>query len=284
MKRFIMLYALAIVASLTLYANNTVQAATDANPSNQDNSAQPEVRRTSWGAVKAIYRGNQPLPYSAERAESTAANRAIKPGATPAWRSYTGDWSNNIISEAFYTLNIYHTGSSNCVYRGMAMSDWPRQVGYTYPRGDPDALRVVSAYIGGPNVGNIDGTYNGCAGRGGYCKFFVDLVLYRSSYGIGGGWHLVLPPGTYDYSAFMTPYGVSQAQRGWVIQRGGPYPHTAIVAANLGWGLDLIDSNNVDKDGLYVIARHAFSWGELGGYTAYRPTYMRQVVNGVLQP
>ncbi len=238
-----------------------------------DDTSNPQVH-SSWGAIKAIYRGNTPIPYTAERVEESTA-QVRKPGISP-MATYGGDWSNNVLSEAFYTLDLYRTGSSTCAYNGMAMSDWVQRFGYTYPRSDAGALANVSAVIGSANVGVIDGTWNGCPARGGYCKFFVDLVLYRSSYGIGNGYHLILPGGTYYYGGYMTPYDPHQAQPGWVIQRAGSHPHSAIVAANLGWGLDLIDSNYVGGDGNFVIARHAMSWGDLSGFTAYRATYMRQ--------
>lgn len=199
--------------------------------------------------------------------DSTLAGQ--KPGVEP-FATYGGDWSNNIISEAFYTLNRYRTGTSGVIYQGQALSDWP------YVASDPGALSSMTSYIGGTYWrGGIDGTWNG-GSRGGYCKFFVDLVLYRSSYGIGNGYHLVLPAGTYNYGGYMPAYDVHQASRGMVVQRGGSNPHSAIVVANLGWGLDLIDSNYIGGDGNFVIARHALSWSQLSSFTAYRANYMRQ--------
>ncbi len=245
-----------------------------------DQTDQPVVK-TSWGNLKRLY-------YDRGQVSTSPAPAAIikQPGVGPMWLAYTGpDWSNNVKSEAFYTLDIYRGGSSLCVYQGMAMSDWVQRFGYTYPRSDGSALDIVSRYIGAGNVGNIDGTWNGCPALGGYCKFFVDLVLYRSSYGIGSGWHLVLPPGTdpSNFTPYMPGHDVHEAQAGWVLQRGGSTPHTALVAANLGSGLDLIDSNNVAYNGSFVIARHYFTWAQLSAYTAFHPTYMRQVVNGSLQ-
>ncbi|MEK7637605.1 MAG: hypothetical protein AAB402_04455 [Patescibacteria group bacterium] len=279
MKRCTVLFAMAIFAVTAPYPfTSTVQADTlqstltllQTVPLAQtdtpaDVTAKPAIRST-WGAIKALYRGNSMDP-NAMTQDSTSAGM-VKPGAGT-MATYGGDWSNNIISEVYYSLNKYRTGTSGVVYQGLALSDWG------YARDDTGALNAMTIYIGSGNRGGIDGTWNR-GSRGGYCKFFVDLVLYRSSYGIGGGYHLVLPAGTFNYGSYMPAYGVQQATRGMVIQRGGTYPHTAIVVANLGWGLDLIDSNFTGGDGNYVISRHALAWTDLAGYTAYRATYMRQ--------
>ncbi len=222
----------------------------------------------SLGACSKVNKMTEPTATDVQAVTDTS--HVQKPVATPD-ATYTGvDWSNNVFSEACYALNVYRTGSSTIVYKGIHLGDWD------YVRSDNTALNVMTSYIGGTvNRGSIDGTYGG-GHLGGYCKFFVDLVLYRSSYGIGNGWHLVLPGGGYDYSGYMTPCDITQAKTGWVIQHLSPGEHSAIVAANLGWGLDLIDSNNVDRNGTFVIARHSFAWNQLGGYTAYKPTYMKQ--------
>lgn len=172
-------------------------------------------------------------------------------------------WGNYVVSEAYYSLNRYRTGTSTKSWQGLAMSDWD------YVASDPYADNRVAAYVGSANRG-ITGL--GCYGfnRGGYCKYFANLVLYRSSYGYPGG-HVVLPHG-YTY-AWRSIY---QAQPGWVIQRGGTSPHTAIVVANLGWGLDVIDANWIypypcSGGGAFYIARHAMSWSQLSGFGAYSP-------------
>lgn len=278
MKSFISLFALALVAGILQFA---VPSTASADELSLFQALQPTMlaavstditttpsTATTWGRVKSTYRGDSTFP-NASTADTSSSGRIAKPGMET-MASYGGDWSNNIISESFYTLNKYRTGSSNVVYQGQALSDWP------YVISDPGALSVMTSYIGGTYWrGGIDGTWNG-GSRGGYCKFFVDLVLYRSSYGIGGGNHLVLPAGTYNYAGYMTAYAVRDASRGMVVQRGGSWPHSAIVVANLGWGLDLIDSNYIGSDGNFVIARHAMSWSQLSGFTAYRANYMRQ--------
>ena len=178
-------------------------------------------------------------------------------------------WGNRIVSEAFYSLNQSRTGGSNVSYHGWAMSDW------NYVESDRDADKRISWYIGGcGNRGGAGGTvslqdYNSTwktCHKGGYCKYFVDLVLYRSSYGWGGNKHLVLPSGT----SYATR-SVYDAQPGWVLQSS--MPHSGIVVARYGGGLDVIDSNWVGGDGNYAISRHFMSWSELisKGFKAYNP-------------
>ena len=188
------------------------------------------------------------------------------------WNSastYSGDWSNYIVSEECYALFPWRNGSSPVSYNGLAMGGWD------YVASDQWAFQQVSAYSGN-TVGTVGTTTlagtvpaNATVGRGGWCKFFANLVLFRSSYGIGGGKHLVLPYG-YDYAN----ESVYNAKPGWVIQRGGSSPHTAIVIANLGWGLDVVDANYVGGNGKFLISRHPFSWAQLSGYGAYRATRM----------
>lgn len=170
-------------------------------------------------------------------------------------------WEGNIVSEAKYSLCQQRTGTSHKVYQGLAMGDWD------YPhQGDCcNALARVRAHIGADNVGSL-GLWQNQYRQGGYCKFFTDFVLYRSSYGYPGG-HLVLRGGTYSYP---NPRSVSQAQPGWILQKPSPGPHTAIVVALLGWGLDVIDSNFTGGNGSFAISRHPLSWSQLTGYNAYR--------------
>lgn len=223
--------------------------------------AQPiPTQPSTWSRVKALY---------AEPDATTSRRDQVQTEAT-----YGGDWSNNIVSEAFYALSQSRSGGSGRSYywggNNNAMGDW----NYVNGGSDNGALNNVGRYIGWSNAGTYWNTWNGYW-RGGYCKFFVDLVLYRSSYGIGNRYHLILPGGGYDYSRYMTPYSVSQARPGWVIQRISS-PHSAIVVANLPNGLDVIDSNYIGGDGSFVISRHPLTWSQLAGFTAYRATFMEQ--------
>ena len=111
------------------------------------------------------------------------------------------------------------------------------------------------------------GTWNGFQ-QGGECKFFVNLVLYRSSYGYPDG-HLILAGGKYDYD---NPHYWWEARPGWVLQMKSPL-HTAIVYRNLGNGLDVIDSNWTGGRGIYLISRHAIGYSTLDNGTSrvYKP-------------
>lgn len=214
--------------------------------------------------------GHQVLP------ESTGTVEPEKNPQLPAlnrvdWNSakeYTGDWTSYVWSELAYSLNRNRTGFSTVSWKGYAMSDW------AYTSSDQWAYTQVSEYMGGSvgTTGMIRLQYTNppwsWIERGGWCKFFANLILFRSSYGIGGGYHLVLPSG-YSYAT----EDVRNARKGWVIQNPS-IPHTAMVAENLGWGLDLIDANWVGGNGNYYIARHSMSWSQLAGFKAYKPTRM----------
>jgi len=184
-------------------------------------------------------------------------------------------WENNIVSEAFYALSQRRDGHSNKAYwngrESLAMGDWP----YPY-RGDCcNALGKVTRYMYGSctSCRGPLGTWHGYQ-QGGWCKFFVNLVLYRSSYGYPNG-HLVLPRSTYIYN---NPHNYWEAEPGWIIQ-SATLPHTAIVVQRLSNGLDVIDSNWVGTywNGhqwvySYVIARHRITWTKLrkANFKAYR--------------
>lgn len=173
-------------------------------------------------------------------------------------------WANNVLSEAFYALDQSRSGTSTKTYYGQYMGDWP------YPwQGDCcNALGRVTYLMYGSNTswrGSL-GTWNGYQ-QGGQCKFFANLVLYRSSYGYPGG-HLFLPSG-YSYAS----NNWRSAQPGWIIQAPSTRPHTAIVVSNYGGSLDVIDSNWIGGYGNFAIGRHALSSATLDswGFRAYNP-------------
>ncbi|USN53780.1 MAG: hypothetical protein H6760_01260 [Candidatus Nomurabacteria bacterium] len=217
----------------------------------------------------AFMTGCQELPTEGDSQDQVVESPEAQPG--PAIQSTGPEWYNQVVSEAKYTLCQLRNGTSHEVYQGKAMGDWP------YPhQGDCcNALGVVRQYMyGGGSPGPL-GEWNGFQ-QGGWCKFFVNLVLYRSSYGYPGG-HLLLPTSTYRYN---NPRPVSEAQPGWILQ-SETLPHTAIVVERLGGGLDVIDSNWIGTykrpDGSYyysyAIARHEITNTELDRYDfmAYRP-------------
>lgn len=185
-------------------------------------------------------------------------------------------WGDKIVSEAYYTLSQTRSGGSTKSYkdtrgRTWTMSDW------NWAQTDREADGHVSNYIGCKNkdedgrascdyyrgkTGSMDGYY-----RGGECKFFVNMVLYRSSYGWGNREHLVTPH-WYNYAN----RDVRDAEVGWVIQKSTS-PHTAIVVYKYAGGLDVVDSNYIgqDRGHEHWIARHLMTWSELGGYKAWCP-------------
>lgn len=178
----------------------------------------------------------------------------LKPCAQPAGVA----WGNNVLSEAFYALSQSRSGRSSLMYNGYSMSDW------RYPwEGDCcNALdRVTSLMYPNPADRGSLGKWLGTYQQGGQCKFFANLVLYRSSYGYPGG-HLFLWSG-YSYA----PYSWQQAQTGWIIQAPVGRPHTAIVVMRYGDGLDVIDSNWVGGNGNYAIARHPMSAATLNSWS-----------------
>jgi len=198
----------------------------------------------------------------------------IKPGAEIA-AVYTGDWTNHVLSEARYALNRSRSGRSNLTYQGQFMGDWNYVTGGSDNRAYEAKRREYSGSTGPVGFRTYE--------LGGWCKFWADLVLYRSSYGLGNGWHLCLPSG-YTYATA----DVRTAGPGWVLQ--STLPHTAIVdapyyAANgsrIGWWV--IDSNWIGSTGgqySYWVGRHAMTFAVLQayGFRAWKPNYMRAYVN-----
>ncbi len=185
--------------------------------------------------------------------------------------AYTGDWTNNVLSETRYALSRSRSGTSSLTRNGLYMGDWNYVSGGT----DPSALQKITQKYSGP-AGT--GTYGfHVYAQGGWCKFFVDLVLYRSSYGLSGGYHLTLPSG-YTYAQT----DVRRAGPGWVIQSA--LPHTAIIdapyrdasGAQIGWWV--IDANWVGSGttNMYWIAKHPLSFSTLNayGFRAWLPSQM----------
>jgi hypothetical protein len=176
----------------------------------------------------------------------------------------SANWANSVVSEACYALSQNRSGTSRLMYQGSYMGDWP----YPWAGDCCNALsRVTSLMYGGNTTwrGGL-GTWNGYQ-QGGQCKFFVNLVLYRSSYGYPGG-HLFLPS-QYGYANRSW----RDAQPGWVIQAPADNPHTALVLSNGGGWLDVIDANWVAGAGRYLISRHRLSASTLDawGFRSYNP-------------
>ena len=188
-------------------------------------------------------------------------------------------WGDNIVSEAFYALSQSRSGGSSKKYKDSNNNVWT-MADWNWAKTDRDADGHVSRYIGCEDKWDDNcwscNYYRGKTGkkngyyRGGECKFFANLVLYRSSYGWGDGKHLAIPH-LYSYAN----RSVRDADKGWVIQ-APQYPgkdygqHTAIVVHKYPGGLDVVDSNFTGP-GEHYIARHFMSWSDLSRFKAWCP-------------
>lgn len=166
--------------------------------------------------------------------------------------------------EAFYALNTSHNGSSTEDIGGYAVSDW------NYIYSDSNAYVVEKARYG-DDASNYSSYYNDLEGygmdgndhgRGGQCRHFADLIMYRS-----GTYQSGLP----SYQSVINDYNGSrnytklagQVYVGDLIQSKTVNGHTAIVVAILAGtagsnvtSVDIIDANWLDTE---VIGRHPIS-------------------------
>ncbi len=201
---------------------------------------------------------------------------------TAALAIYSGDWTKYVLSEARYALCQNRSGSSSKFLNDQPMGDW----NYTTGGSDNWAFSKVSKDYGGATGTVGMGTY----GYGGWCKFFVSLVLFRSSYGLGNSNHLYLPTG-YGYAGT----DIANAGPGWVIQ--STMPHTGIIdaphynASGVRDGWWIIDANWLgtwySKDAYgrltvphysYWIGKHFMSDATLRAknFYAWKPNLMQQ--------
>ncbi|MEK7158325.1 MAG: hypothetical protein AAB733_02015 [Patescibacteria group bacterium] len=187
--------------------------------------------------------------------------------------------------ECFYALNPSHNGTSGKKINGWTVSDW------NYLASDLNAWSAVRDCYGSAWCG-LDGnaTYSGCShggyswhmikgskscyrypsaygyqdgyGRGGQCRYFGNLILYRSGTGKR------LP----TYTAVINDYNSSprrytklggEARVGDLLQTKWSNGHTAVVVQILEgregvWSpkLDVVDANFVGGDGAEIIGRH----------------------------
>lgn len=189
--------------------------------------------------------------------------------------------SNNrraVVLEAFYALRPSYDGGSDKTINGNGVSNW------NYLNSDPSAYEVVKGWYGGWSsewinfyndpasygYGTFGGDY-GDVGRGGQCKYFADLILYRSGSDQGG-----FP--LYSYMWSETETDMTEAKEGDVILTydNGVGRHVAIVVEikrdgnGQVTGLDVIDSNFISDEGSTwhreVIGRHLFSISYLNQY------------------
>lgn len=243
-----------------------------------DQTSQQPVVKTSWGAIKALYRSDAPSavtnPASIKKQGVGPMNSVDqKAGLFPG-----GDWSSRVAWEARKALDPRADGTSNYRISGDAYYG-----DYDYARTDMTAYHNVMLESGYQYGNTTPGTvypYNGLIlWHEGTCTWFVREVLYRASYWAGYGWHLTTPgyPGSvYTKVSGMTQY-YPTARPGWILVSFGK--HMAIadqrttVNTKVGWWV--IDSNYVGPGGTEVIGRHFMSDEVLGagGYWAWCPTW-----------
>ncbi len=167
----------------------------------------------------------------------------------------------SVVQEAFYALNRAHTGSSSkrLTTGGgtWTASDW------NYLNSDTRAFSTMTSRYGAyssnyyPGSASSWGQTSSGYGRGGQCKFFANLLLYRA-----GVDTRTFP----SYSTWRSSYRgtkASCAQKGDIIWRssGGSTGHVAVVVDILAGNsasctvteVDVVDSN---QDGTERILRH----------------------------
>lgn len=184
-----------------------------------------------------------------------------------------GDWSSRVAWEARRALSESANGLSNWPVGNSWLGDWNYVAsdGYAYTMAAKEASDI------GP-VSDIDNHH-----RGGWCTFFVRLILYRATYWAGYGEHLTTPAypaGLYDNvnGNYMTDR-YDTVQPGWIfITTITPHYAIADQRANVNgqWGWWLIDSNYVETTKStyrYYIGKHFMSDATLraNSYRAWRP-------------
>lgn len=196
-----------------------------------------------------------------------------------------------VVLEAFYALRPSHDGSCDKTISGNCVSNW------NYLDNDYAAYNTVKSHYGcgiaskwstsydsctsisGSPVSFFDevylygyGTYSGNygnIGRGGQCKYFADLILYRS-----GAQHLIdgnkhtIP--TYPVMRSNLETNLNTAKPGDILitTDSASYDHTAIIVEIKVDGLDVIDTNWISDNGALnreVISRHLFKFVDIQG-------------------
>ena len=189
-----------------------------------------------------------------------------------------------VVLETFYALRPSYDGGCDKTIGGNCVSSW------NYLNNDYSAYNIVKSWYGcsfaslwkvsGDGCGSgwpasffnnvaaygygTFGGWYGSVGRGGQCKYFANLILYRS-----GSHPYQLP--TY---ATMWDYG-NGVERNFALAVPGDIltsnpafaPHTAIVVEIKPNGLDVIDANFVSDAGSNreVIGRHLMLFTDLDG-------------------
>lgn len=190
--------------------------------------------------------------------------------------------SNNrraVVLEAFYALRPSHDGSCDKFIGGNCVSSW------NYLYNDYSAYSTMKSWYGcNSSVWTFSGDGSGCSypaaptsfysnvayygyygtyGRGGQCKYFANLILYRS-----GSDQRFMP--SYANMWGNTESDLTRAVPGDILFANGF--HTAIVVeikrtSGVVTGLDVIDANFVSDSGSNreVIGRHEFKISQIQG-------------------
>lgn len=188
-----------------------------------------------------------------------------------------GDWTSRVLYEARYALNKNANGTSGVTQGSGAQQKWYGD--WDYVSSDAVALAGAQTEAAG-FVGTLSPALTSIIPgksvyRGGWCTFFVRLVLYRSTY-YNFVDHYTTPGfpdvGLYTIQDSMTQV-YSNVQSGWVLltPKNTHYAiaeRREIVDGNVGWWV--IDSNYVCS---YCIGRHFFSDASLKtlGYYGWKP-------------
>jgi len=176
--------------------------------------------------------------------------------------------------EAFYALSTSYNGGSSQSIGGYAVSDW------NYIYNDLNAYDFEKDYYGA-NASEYSSYFDeetledygmdGDYGRGGQCRHFADLILYRS-----GTYQSGLPTyqqviNDYDGSRNYTKLA-GQVYVGDLIQSKTVNGHTAVVVAILAGtagvnvtSVDVVDANWIGGAGNEIIGRHYFNTAPQGG-------------------
>ena len=248
-------------------------------------SLQPEVHRTSWGAVKSIYRGLTPLAYTTTRAESTAA-ALRKPSMQPysigtpdnfvrneLWYSLRAEWLNkpndlngpggngtksnwHWLSKSVdananglrYALNTYQTCVSDDIPPVCSCCRIDKPGLMASPK---NTVEYWVNYLSADTYAVRD-----AIGRGTQCVSYVTMIIYRAT---GGRYQLKWSWS--DYTSTSHPVA-TEAQVGDIVyyNLGTGKQHVGFCAKKYPGGMTVVDSNYL---GYEVIGRHDVSNAEL---------------------
>lgn len=230
-------------------------------------SEQPTEHRSSWGAVKEMYRGINPVQYSAESTASVNRRGTIQPYSIGSSRYF-------VRNECWYSLNhdwLYRGDDPNGPPNTTSNYNW---LSKKYDA-NANALRFVLGKYGGfvsdliPGYGGaVDVNYwtdrlsddkyalafkGSSSGHGAQCVSFVAMVIYRAT---GGRYQL-----NWNWDTMNSGYApATSAQPGDIVFHTSGIHHVGICVINYGSGITVVDSNSQGNE---VIRRHDISNNEI---------------------